>query len=163
MQDIFERIEKVRKMFMRIMPRMESQLIAKGAENPIANLTISELKILNIFKDQSRYKMSELANACGMPLPTATHVVDKLVKNNLVKRTLDENDRRVIFVEFTEEGKKVMAVCEVHHKENVKKMMSALDKKDQERLISTLEQFAIVMEEISEKMEKKGKEKEGGK
>jgi DNA-binding MarR family transcriptional regulator len=163
MQNIFERIEKVRKMFMRIMPRMDSQLIAKGAENPMANLTISELKILNIFKDQPRYKMSELANSCGMPLPTATHVVDKLVKNKLARRTLDEKDRRVIYVEFTEEGRKVMAVCDAHHKENVKKMMSVLDKKDQERLVSTLEQFAEVMEDISRKMENKRKEKEGGK
>ena len=155
MENIFERIEKVKRIFMRIMPKMDSQLVAKGTENPMSNLTISEIKLLHLFKDQEKYKMSELAKACGMPLPTATHVVDKLVKNNLVKRTLDENDRRVIFVEFTEEGRKVMTVCDAHHKENVKKMMSILDKGDQERLVSTMEQFAAVIEEISQKMEKK--------
>ena len=163
MESIYDRIEKIRLQFMKIMPRMKPKMMFGDVDNPIANLTISEVKILHLFKGNDRYKMSELAKACGMPLPTATHVVDKLVKNNIVKRTPDEKDRRVIFIEFTEQGRKVMAVCDVQHKENVKNMISILDKQDQERLISALENFAFVIEEISDKMDNKRKEKEGGK
>ena len=85
------------------------------------------------------------------------------VKNKFAKRVLDGKDRRVIYIEFTGKGKKAMAECDIHHKENVIKMMSMLEKEDQERLVSTTEQFAAVLEEISEKMEKKIKVKEGGK
>ncbi|MEI6845653.1 MAG: MarR family transcriptional regulator [Candidatus Firestonebacteria bacterium] len=161
MENIYDRIEKIRLQFMKIMPRMKPKMMFGDVDNPIANLTISEVKILHLFKGNERYKMSELAKACGMPLPTATHVVDKLVKNNIVKRTPDKKDRRVIFIEFTEQGRKVMTVCDAQHKENVKNMISILDKQDQERLISALEKFAFVIEEISDKMDKKRKEKEG--
>ncbi len=163
MEEIYERIEKVRRSFMKLMPGINSRLINPGQHSPMMNFSFSELKVLQLFKEKNRYKMSEIANSCGMPLPTATHVVEKLVKNNLVKRTPDGKDRRVIFIEFTKEGLKVMAESEIHHKENVKQFMAFLDKEDQERLVKTMEQFAGIVEEISEKIEKKSKLKEGGK
>lgn len=163
MENIYDRVEKVRRLFMKIMPRINSRLINPGSDDPMSNFTFSELKVLQLYKEKAKYKMSEIANACGMPLPTATHVVDKMVKHNLVKRTADEKDRRVIFIEFTAEGKEAMEKCETHHKENMKKFIDILDKEDQERLVKTMEQFAGVMEDIGQKLDKAGKEKEGAK
>lgn len=163
MENIYARIEKAKASFMKIMPKINSRLSMPSKENPLLNLAMSELKVLQLFKEQSRYKMSEIAHGCGMPLPTATHVVDKLVKNEFVKRVPDENDRRVIFIEVTAAGKKTMEECDLYHKESVKQMMSMLVKEDQEKLVKAIEHFAKVVDDISGKMEKKPKTKEGGK
>ncbi|MCX5777046.1 MAG: MarR family transcriptional regulator [Candidatus Firestonebacteria bacterium] len=163
MENIYDRIEKAKVSFMKIMPKINSRLTSSSKENPLLNFTISELKVLQLFKEQSKYKMSELANVCGIPLPTATHVVDKLVKNKFVKRVSDENDRRVIFIKATVAGKKTMEECDLYHKESVKQMMSMLVKEDQEKLVKAIEHFAKVVDDISGKMEKKPKTKEGGK
>ena len=163
MEEFYERMEKVRISLMKIMPKLNNGLMNPALPDPALNFTLSELRVLYIFKDQKKYKMSEIANTCGIPLPTATHIVDKLVKSNVVKRMLDKNDRRVIFIEFTKKGKKIMGECEAHHKKSFMQLVSILAEEDREKLVKTMEQFASVIEEIGEKLDKAKRKKEGGK
>ncbi|HLJ88567.1 MAG TPA: MarR family transcriptional regulator [Candidatus Angelobacter sp.] len=50
--------------------------------------------------------MSDFASAIGVPLSTATHMVERLVKKGLVMRVRSEKDRRVVHVELSSEGRK---------------------------------------------------------
>ena len=51
--------------------------------------------------------MSDLAEALGVPLSTATHTVDRLVTKRLVERRRSSQDRRVVDVELSEQGRKM--------------------------------------------------------
>ena len=159
MDKLFERVEMVRRKFMRIMPRMNADIIMpkEGKETWNMNLTISEMKTLIFFKEQTSFKMSELAEAAGMPLPTATHAVDRMVKGGLFNRVADTGDRRVINIVLTEKGKKTLEDADSFHKESMKRLFEVLEAKDREKLIKAMEDFLFVMEDISTKINDKRK------
>src|SRR5579862_921056 len=50
--------------------------------------------------------MSELADTLAVPLSTATRMVERLISKNLAVRSRIEDDRRVVRVEVSDEGKK---------------------------------------------------------
>lgn len=55
-----------------------------------------------------RYKtltMSEIGNKLNMVKPHVTAHINKLTKQKLVKRGYNENDRRIIYVSLTDEGR----------------------------------------------------------
>jgi DNA-binding MarR family transcriptional regulator len=54
---------------------------------------------------QEPITMGELSQALGVPLSTATRIVDWLVKNGNVERLPDPEDRRIVRVTLTETGR----------------------------------------------------------
>ena len=51
--------------------------------------------------------MTDLAEDLKIPLSTATHIMDRLVKKGLATRLRLDDDRRVVQVQLTAEGKKI--------------------------------------------------------
>src|SRR3989339_498138 len=157
MEELFKRADIVRRKFMRIMPRMNANIIMpkEDKESCLSNLTISEIKTLVLFKDQSTYNMSKIAEFVGMPLPTTTHVVDRMVKEGFLERSLDEKDRRVVNISITAKGKKSIEDSEKYHKESMKRVLETMEPEDREKLIKAMEIFIKVVEEIGEKKNSK--------
>ena len=59
--------------------------------------------LLELLKQES-ISMNELSNKMNLDTSTMTRVIDNLVRDGLVKRVRDENDRRFVVVELTPKG-----------------------------------------------------------
>jgi DNA-binding MarR family transcriptional regulator len=55
-----------------------------------------------------RLTMTGIGCHLSIPKPHATILVDKLIKDDLVVRLPDPNDRRVIYIELTEKGRNTL-------------------------------------------------------
>jgi len=64
------------------------------------------MRAIVILSNRGRCIMSDFANAVGVPVSTATHMIEKLVRKGLVVRVRSEEDRRVVYVELSDEGRK---------------------------------------------------------
>ena len=62
--------------------------------------------------------MRELSDVTFQDAPSMTRIVDRLVKMGWVRRTRDENDRRVVLVEGTETGRALINQIECEHHED---------------------------------------------
>ena len=69
------------------------------------DITPSQLSALAVLVREAPLTVSQLAEAERVQPPTITRVVDSLVQKGFVTRTASENDRRVVFVEPTREGR----------------------------------------------------------
>jgi DNA-binding MarR family transcriptional regulator len=69
-------------------------------------LPARQMRAIVILSNRGRCIMSDFANAIGVPVSTATHMIEKLVRKGLVVRVRSEKDRRVVHVELSEEGRK---------------------------------------------------------
>ncbi|HXB21461.1 MAG TPA: MarR family transcriptional regulator, partial [Candidatus Solibacter sp.] len=69
-------------------------------------LPAREMRAIVVLSNRGRSIMSDFANAIGVPMSTATHMIEKLVRKGLVERVRSEEDRRVVHVELSEEGRK---------------------------------------------------------
>ena len=61
-----------------------------------SDTTVAQLRILLLLHMQDSARMSSIASELGIALPTATGIVDNLVKKKLVIRDVDPSDRRVV-------------------------------------------------------------------
>jgi DNA-binding MarR family transcriptional regulator len=60
--------------------------------------TIQEVRVLRTILARGEVSMSVLAAALGVSLPTASHIVERLVEKGAVVRAGVEHDRRVVLV-----------------------------------------------------------------
>lgn len=71
-------------------------------------LTMSQLRVLHILNADPGMTAGNLADRLGVRPSTVTGIVDRLVKQDLVERQADPDDRRVVRNFLTERGSEVV-------------------------------------------------------
>jgi DNA-binding MarR family transcriptional regulator len=74
-----------------------------------AGISVDEWSVISLLGDEQGHPMSEVIAAAGVPSPTATRIVDRLVSSALLHRTVDPGDRRKVLVVLSPRGKKLYA------------------------------------------------------
>ena len=69
-----------------------------------SDATIAQLRILLLLHIQGSARMSSIASELAIALPTATGIVDNLVKKELVTRDTDPQDRRAVICKLSSAG-----------------------------------------------------------
>jgi DNA-binding MarR family transcriptional regulator len=69
-----------------------------------SDITVTQLRLLLILQASGPIRMSDIASRLKVTLPTATIVVDGLVRRSLVQRESNPQDRRVVICKLSPEG-----------------------------------------------------------
>ena len=72
------------------------------------NMSTPQLKALLLISEREGIRMRELARMLGGSFSNATVLVDRLVDRGFVERLSDPQDRRVVLVRATKEGRQLM-------------------------------------------------------
>ncbi|UVI33125.1 MarR family winged helix-turn-helix transcriptional regulator [Paenibacillus spongiae] len=67
-------------------------------------LSKSELFALLALDRHGEIMMSQIAEHLSVPMSTASGIVDRLVKNGLIRRDRSESDRRIVVIRLSENG-----------------------------------------------------------
>ena len=76
-------------------------------------------------------------------MSTLTGIFNKLVSKKLVTRDRCSNDRRVVRVQLTENGRKAAEVKQQHSHNFAIRILSSLNEDEQQQLIGLLEKIAL--------------------
>ncbi len=71
------------------------------------NLTGPQLWVVKILKETSPMKVSDLARRMYLHPATMVGLLDRLELKGLLKRTRSDKDRRVVFIDLTEQGREL--------------------------------------------------------
>lgn len=74
-----------------------------------AGVSVDEWAVISLLSDGQGHPMSEVIAATGVPSPTATRIVDRLVSSALLHRAVDPADRRKVLVVLSPRGKRLYA------------------------------------------------------
>lgn len=69
------------------------------------NMSTPQLKALLLISEEEAIRMRELARKLGGSFSNATVLVDRLVERGFVERLMEPQDRRVVLVRATEDGR----------------------------------------------------------
>jgi DNA-binding MarR family transcriptional regulator len=83
--------------------------------------------------------VSELAQSMKVPRPQMSHLVDQLVKEDILVRQPDASDRRVINMVLTENGLKVLKNMHLKVHDHIRKELSGLTSEELAELSVALE------------------------
>ncbi len=72
------------------------------------NLTLAQLKSLLFIASKEKTNFKKLAEALGVTPPNITGIIDRLVEQDLVSRTENTEDRRVMLLQLTKKGRDLL-------------------------------------------------------
>lgn len=97
---------------------------------------------------QGPHTNRQLAEAAGVSAPTATRMIDVLVRSELVTRVEDPADRRAVLISLTAEGKRALGT-KLREYEGVRQQIAtALGVEERRVAADLLHRLAEVMEEL---------------
>ena len=88
--------------------------------------------------------MGELSKSIAAPMSSTTRMVNWLVDNSYAVRLSDPDDRRIVRVTLTEEGRKLHEYIESHIIKRVRETMELLTQEEQTVVLAVFDKLARV-------------------
>ncbi len=111
-------------------------------------LNRSQWKTLFLLHYTEKPSMSQMSKYMNMEKGSLTTVVDGLIKKGLVNRVYDENDRRKILLELSENSETIVkqGMKAINHQ--IKTKLNKVDKQDVDDLFGALNTIATIAEKL---------------
>lgn len=143
-----DKVEQIVNEVSRLIPKMVRKM-HRGFLT-YSRLSISQLSIMLAIYEQGITQPAKLSKAMGVSAPSITGIVDRLVRTNYIKRTPDENDRRIINLSLTKKGETEVKNLNKRVKDRWKSIMLGLEPKDRESYLEILKKIIVVLEKENE-------------
>ncbi len=95
------------------------------------HITMPQMKVLLLLSEHGALRVGVLARHLNVSTPTITGIVDRLVREDLVQRTDDPSDRRVVINSLTEKGRGVMERLQERTDTELLRMVGSLSAEEQ--------------------------------
>jgi DNA-binding MarR family transcriptional regulator len=92
----------------------------------MTDMTVAQLRVLLLLHTEGKSRMSSIAGTLGIAVSTATGIIDNLVKKELVTRSADTEDRRVVICGLSPKGQEVINRIWVYGQLQMEKLLNGL-------------------------------------
>lgn len=103
-----------------------------------------KMETLYFIKRSGNPLMKEVAEFLCVTPPSATSIIDQLVKSKIIIRQVGEKDRRKIRLAITSEGEKMIKKIREQKAKHLEKILAKLNSAEQENLIKILKKLSNI-------------------
>ncbi|MHB8986607.1 MAG: MarR family winged helix-turn-helix transcriptional regulator [Eubacteriales bacterium] len=135
-------LNRLEEVFQHMIRRLHAEL----AQSMVKGVTGSQFFVLKKIGDRGKLTVSEVAEDTGVSLSAITVLVDRLFKAGLVNRTRDDRDRRLVWLELTDEGEEILQMCRESRNRIIGRYFSQLPEGDIEKLIEIYERLMVIIQ-----------------
>ena len=89
-------------------------------------ITIPKFFLMKFLYYHGRRKTSEISELLGISLPAVSEILNSMENENLIIRTHDENDRRVVAIELSQEGKALVNSLEKNNQSLIEEALNSM-------------------------------------
>lgn len=119
--------------------------VTRGMGNLWARVFASELPgsqayLVSLLEKEGRVRMSRLAESLQLTGGAVTSASDKLLERGFVTRTRDAEDRRVVYLELTDEGRHVLKGLREQGHAAMKQVFGHLQGEDLEKFVDVFDE-----------------------
>lgn len=104
-----------------------------------AHISLVQSHILYEISRRNRPSIQQVAESLGTDITTFSRQINGLVRNNLVKKMPDPDDRRVSLLELTEEGEKVVSSVTCQMNQYLKEVFSHMNDFEKETVVRSIQ------------------------
>ncbi len=116
-------------------------------DDGIKKMTLGQLDVIRYLCEHKKARMSDIAKEAGVKLPTMTDIVDKLVKEGVVERQRQKDDRRTVLISISPKIKEQAERIMKKHDFYIEKILSVLSKKEKLQAIKIITKINDSMKE----------------
>lgn len=122
-------------------------ILRKRGRDILSNFVVTppQLDALLVLREFGELTMGELCQKMYLACSTATDLIDRMERNELIERVRDTNDRRVIRLRVLPKGSSVIDEVLDARRGYLATTLAEIDVADKERLIQSLEQLNYLM------------------
>lgn len=135
LDDFGNRLTELFPKLMREIARYESNSLTEGV------ITVPQFWVLDFLKDRKSAQMNELAAYMKLKLSSATGLIDRMVKHQLVKRVRSQTDRRVVMISITSKGKKILQEMYKQKRKGIVRLFGRLGSEDRMQYMELIEKL----------------------
>jgi DNA-binding MarR family transcriptional regulator len=125
-------------------------VVARSLAAVSDDVTIAQHRVLVLLEGRGPQTMRALADQLDVSPSTATRVCDRLVDKRLIRRRIDDDDRRAVRVDLTPRGRKLIEHVMQRRRALIAEILDRLPQTSQRRLAEVLLEFADAAGEISD-------------
>ena len=111
-------------------------------------LSLAQYHLLEALRGAEELPVSDLAASAGVAPPTATRMLDALVRDGLAERTPAEHDRRVVLVSLTAAGHDAVHAAAERVAASRARVRDHLTPAEQEQAAALLRRLATIVEDL---------------
>lgn len=108
-------------------------------------LTLDQFTVIEYVGSRGRCTSTELADVFCVGKSSITAIVSRLVDKDLLARVPDDKDRRVTYLQLTEEGKRIVTELDSRIGTLLSTYVGAFDETEAIQFIETYEKLACVL------------------
>ena len=132
----------------RVLPRFVQEVLKRMSKPLLAgDITMSQMLILSFLREKANCKMVDIARELSITTSAITGHVDRMVRQSLVKRIANEEDRRIINIEMTEKGKKIIDNIEKMRYKMLLELFGKLAPVERNRYLETVKKLYRILTE----------------
>jgi MarR family transcriptional regulator, organic hydroperoxide resistance regulator len=140
-----EELFEVTSMFRTLIKAITQEWNKRGGD---FNLSFPQFKMLHMLNATGTHTVSQLAEALGITSAAITGITDRLVTEGFVNRERGENDRRVVNISITDQGREIISQVTERQKEMLEGIFDQLHEEDLQHLRRI---FGVVLANIENK------------
>ena len=101
-------------------------------------ISVTEIHTLEAISKSSSGTMSEVAAALRITMSTLTISINRLEKKQLVQRSRGVNDRRIVYVTLTQEGRRLVEAHRRFHRRMIHEVVQDLNEDELQRTVQAI-------------------------
>ncbi|MBE7411538.1 MAG: MarR family transcriptional regulator [Leptospiraceae bacterium] len=101
--------------------------------------------------DKGTTTQSEIANITLQDAPSISRMIGRLIKNGWIKKKINPNDKREIYLSITPIGKKLESILPKKLRENFNLFLKKFPELDQKELLKLLIQLRVSLNDFESK------------
>ncbi len=113
-------------------------------------VSLPQYRALVVLGSRGPQRPVDLALALGVDPSTATRMCDRLVRKRLITRRRDVGDRRVVQVDLTAAGRRLLGRVTEHRRREIDRILEAVDPSERANLVRAFKTFGAAAGEIPE-------------
>ena len=118
--------------------KIEQNALESTEYKDVSMTEVHTIEAIGMYKART---MTEVASELKITVGTLTTAINNLVKKGYVERKRIEEDRRVVLIQLTRQGKMVYRIHEKFHTDMVKKTVEGLTEEEEKILIKSLKKL----------------------
>jgi len=99
------------------------------------NISGPQLHLLYLLETNGLVRMTDLSEQLGISQSAVTALADRMIKGNFITRERSEEDRRVVELMITDEGRKLLETFSASRDKALEKYISKLTSEEKEEFI----------------------------
>ena len=113
--------------------------------------TMPQLAVLKFISEQNETTLTEVARHVGFSNSTTCGILDRMEKHNVITRERASQDKRLVIIKMSEQGKKFKDDLLLSKKALLAGLLSQIEPKARKEFIDTMERFETLLEKAINK------------